>query len=138
MYARTSLPFSTEQDYAVPQRFQGRGLVGELAGQGGATLLVPASEAALRAWSTDSSPDLTSVQQNVGLALEVLEVRARLPRYVRLPIWGKLLNRFKPPSSSRQESARWHMVHSAGEQRTSILADRPSREVAEDILPSLA
>ena len=101
MYARSSLPSSTEQEYAVPQRFQRHGLVGELAGQGGVTLLVPASEAALRAWSIDSSPDLALVQNNVRITFEVLEVRARLPRCVRLPLRGKRLNQLKPPGTQR-------------------------------------
>ena len=75
MYVRSSLQDSTQQDHAVPERFLGHGLVGEVAGQGGATLLVPASEAAVRVWAADRSPDLVAVQQSIHTIFEVLQVR---------------------------------------------------------------
>ena len=75
MYVRSSLQGSTEQEYAVPGRFHGHGLVGEMAGQGGATLLVRASEAALRVWAADRTPDLGAVQQSIHTHFEVLQVR---------------------------------------------------------------
>ena len=78
LYVTSSLSGASNQTYAVPERYRGCGLLGELAAHGErcSVVPVPLPEAAVQRWARDLRPQPITQPDHVQQCFEELQMRA--------------------------------------------------------------